>query len=151
TVTKLFVRANGAAADGSVVDWDAFDQTQFKDLTHDVSVAVGGNVTLTIDSVVLIAGSFTLSQSSTSLSVYASPSAAAGTGVDTPVSLLLVSLTADVFAGVGGQLATDGGVDPDQGIGFLADNVSVTLGLASTSDGTRSWSGLSFAADQAGL
>ncbi|MCP4992525.1 MAG: hypothetical protein GY934_01885, partial [Gammaproteobacteria bacterium] len=127
------------ASNGLRLDWsDGDDGLEIRDsLTDDVQVQISGNVTIGIDSFVLVSGSFEILKSAIELDHDENDLTAL---VD--ADLLSVSLTAaEAFGGVGASFDTDGSILYDHAMGFYAGSANVSLNIVRYAGNT--WTGFS--------
>ncbi|WP_286789853.1 matrixin family metalloprotease, partial [Thioclava sp. UBA3469] len=150
------------AANNSVMNWKGLDlgltitdSTDGYDATAILSVT--GTVSeLNVAGVVIATGTFSIKSLLADVAV--------ATAIDTDGTLtgakVLIFTLSDLnfFAGVDGVLKNDGTIDPDQGMGFVAQGGSIELVMVSEDPATvtspavaRSWMALSLRVDQLGL
>src|SRR5262249_1550785 len=127
-------------ADHKLLDWSHVAQvstTALKNLDYQTPFAVGGSLTLNLQSFVLVSGTFTIAKSQVS-------NVALGNGeLLASGTLLKFNVSgASLFPGVGGQLLA-GVVDPTAGVGLLASGVTIDLAVLKpvVPDG-RTWTGI---------
>src|SRR5262249_5981000 len=150
TVNDLFVLSNATtASDAKLLDWshvNLVSTTGLANLNDQTSFAVGGSLTLNLQSFVLVSGTFTIAKSQVS-------NVALGNGeLLASGTLLTFNVTgATLFAGVGGQFLA-GVIDPTAGIGLLASGVAIDLAVLRpvVPDG-RTWTGITARATSVAL